>query len=232
MVERVQYHHELARLFVLHLHNGQENLAGVSFTLTPETTTATGIPNVGEQWNKGQHVGREHYETCIKASYQRQISRVFPFKFLQDTYSPLMKLIIKYFTCEGRFSRLYTYYVRLLMHFTRVRMMNLPYFICRNIEKTVHYVQRKPLPQQFRRIYHFSLIKIVVLQQLILLNISWDTFITHEVFKSPQMTPSVLHEEGGSVNQPDVHKTNPIGVLVFVTYEKSTRRLFAAAKQV
>ena len=54
MVERVKYHHELARLFVLHLHNGQVNLAGVSFTITPETiAAATGIPNVGEQWNKG-----------------------------------------------------------------------------------------------------------------------------------------------------------------------------------
>ena len=77
MVERVKYHHELARLFILHLHNGQVNLVGVSFTLTPETIAATtSIPNVGEQWNKGQHVGKEHYETYIKASYQRKISRV------------------------------------------------------------------------------------------------------------------------------------------------------------
>lgn len=30
MVARVKYHHELARLFVLHLHNDQVNLAGVN----------------------------------------------------------------------------------------------------------------------------------------------------------------------------------------------------------
>ena len=55
MVARVHHHHELARLFVLHLHNGQVTLAGVTFTLTPETISqATGIPNVGEQWNKRQ----------------------------------------------------------------------------------------------------------------------------------------------------------------------------------
>jgi len=48
MAERDQYHHELARLFVLHLHNGQVTLAGVTFTLTLETISqATGIPNVG-----------------------------------------------------------------------------------------------------------------------------------------------------------------------------------------
>jgi len=74
------------------------------------------------------------------------------------------------------------------------------------------------------------LIKIVVLHQLSLLNISWDTFISHEVFKSPQVTPSVFQVEGGPSNQLEVHETQTIGMAVFVTYEKDTRRLFAAAK--
>ena len=70
MVERVKYHHELARLFVLHLHDGQVNLAGVTFTLTPETIAqANDIQNVGEQWNKGQLLDRDHYEPYIKASF-------------------------------------------------------------------------------------------------------------------------------------------------------------------
>ena len=229
----MKYHHELARLFVLHLHNGQINLVGVTFTLTPETIVeATGIPNVGEQWNKGEVVGKEHYEPYIKASYQKKISRVFSFRYLQDTYAPLMKLIIKDFSCEGIFSRLYTYHVRLLMHFTRVRMMNLPYFISRNIEKMTTLVQRKPPHQQYNNIYHFSLIKIVVLHQLSLLNVSWDAFISHKVFKSPQVTPSVFQKAGRPSNQHEIHETQTTGVSVFITYEKGTRSLFAATKRV
>ena len=47
-VSNVRVHHELAHLFVLHLHGGQSTLAGVTFTLTPETISlAIGIPNVG-----------------------------------------------------------------------------------------------------------------------------------------------------------------------------------------
>jgi len=46
------------------------------------------------------------------------------------------------------------------------------------------------------------------------------------------VTPLVLQEEGGSSNQLDVHETKTIGVPMFVTYEKATRRLFAAAKRV
>ena len=133
---------------------------------------------------------------------------------------------------KGKFSHLYTYHVRLLMHFTRVRMMNLPYFICRNIEKMALYVQRKPFPQQFNNIYHFSPIKIVVLHQLSLLNIPWDTFNAHEIFKGPQVIPSVSQEEGVPSRQPDVHETETTGVPMFVTYERGTRRIFATARQV
>ena len=67
MVARIQFHHELARLFMLHLHDGQATLAVFTFTLTLESISlATGIPNIGEQWNKRQQIDRQHYEPYIK----------------------------------------------------------------------------------------------------------------------------------------------------------------------
>ena len=102
---------------------------------------------MGENWYKGQVIDKEYYEPYVKARYRDQMKRVFPFNFLEDRYAPLMKIIIKYFTCEGRFSRLYAYHIRLIMHFTRVKMINLPYFMFKNIEKMAHIVQRKPNPQ-------------------------------------------------------------------------------------
>jgi len=205
----------------------------VTFTLTPEIIAeAKSILNVFGQWNKGQLVDRDHYEPYVKASFQMHIGGFFPFRYLQDTYAPLMKLIIKYYSCEGRFSRLYTYHVRLLMHFTRVRMMNIPYSICRNIDKMTTLVQRKPPHQQYNNIYHFALIKIVVLHQRSLLNISWDDFISHEVLTSTQTPPPVFHEAGEPSHQQEVHETQTTSVPMLVTYQKGTRRLFAAAKQV
>jgi hypothetical protein len=76
-------------------------------------------------------------------------------------------------------------------------MMNIPYFMFRNIEKMAHIVKKKPYPQQLNSIYHYSLIKIIVLHQLNLLNMPWETFISHEMFKGPQIFSSVHHEEGG-----------------------------------
>jgi len=71
-VAYIQFHRELAHLFVLHLHGDQAILAGVAFTLTPETISlATGIPNIGETWNKRQKIDRQHYEPYIKPGFPR-----------------------------------------------------------------------------------------------------------------------------------------------------------------
>ena len=131
-------------------------LAGINFTLSPAIIAEeTKMPDVGERRNKRQNISKQNYEPYIKARYHNQFGRVFPFKFLEDRYVPLMKLIIKYFTCEGRFSRLYAYHIRLLMHFTRVKMMSIPYFICKNIERMIVIAKMKPYPQQLNSIYHF-----------------------------------------------------------------------------
>ena len=131
---RIQHHRELARLFVLHLHDGHVNLAGVDFTLTPEVIShATGIPNVGEVWPKRKLLDIVHFEPYVRPPFLRHLAGVFPFRFLRSEYAPIMRLIMHYFTCEGRFSQVYSYHIRLLMHFTRVRMMNIPVFFFQNI---------------------------------------------------------------------------------------------------
>lgn len=56
-VASVQFHHELARLFVLHLHGDQAIMAGVIFTLTPESVSLEiGIPNIGEPWTRNKRL--------------------------------------------------------------------------------------------------------------------------------------------------------------------------------
>jgi len=233
MVERVKYHHELARQFVINLENNMVHLAGVNFTLSPTIIVeAKIILDVGEKWNKRQNISKQHFEPYIKAKYHDKLSRVFPFKFLEDQFIPVMKLIIKYFTCEGRFSRLYAYHIRLLMHFTRFRMMSISYFICKNIERMTIITKRKPYPQQLNSIYHFSVIKIVVLHQLTQLEVSWETFIALECFKGSQIFSDP--QEGGepSRKQKELeNKTEEVHVPVFVTDEIGTRMLFAATKR-
>ena len=141
-----------------------------------------------------------------------------------------MKLIIRYFSCKGRFSRLYAYHIRLLMHFMRVRMMNVPYFMCRNIERMTTLVQKKTPEQQHNNIYHYALIKIIVVYQLGLQGIAWEEFISRDFFTASQPPPEIVHDEAEPSHQFEVPKTEPSSVPVCVTYQRGTRALFVAAQ--
>jgi len=90
--------------------------------------------------------------------------------------------------------------------------------------------KRKPLTQQLNSIYHFSVIKIIVLHQLNQLGIPWETFISHEVFKGPKIISSVHQEEGEPSGHEQVKEAETFGVPMFLTYERGTRILFAVAK--
>lgn len=61
----------------------------------------------------------------------------------------------------------------------------------------------------------------------------WETFIAHEIFKGPQIFAEPQEEVGPSRKQREHEsKTEETHIPVFITYEKGTRRLFAAAKRV
>jgi len=205
------------------------SLSWLAFTLTPEAiSVATGIPNVGEQWHKKKKVDRQHYEPYIKAIFLNELTRVFPFRYLKYEYASLMRLIMKYFSCEGRFSRLYSYHIHFLMHFTKVRKTNLPFFICRNIERMNTFMQHKTPQQQLYSVYHFALIRILVDHQLGLQGITWDDFISRDLFNTSQVLSEVEHEIGGPSHQYERHETTTMPV--FITYQRGSRHLFAAAK--
>ena len=102
----------------------------------------------------------------------------------------------------------------------------------RDIEKMTTLVQHKTPQQQFNSIYHFALIKIVVIHQFGLQDITWEDFISREFFTAPQGPPEVLHETGEPSYQHDGHQTQTASMPVFITYQKGTRQLFAATKRV
>ena len=119
-------------------------LAGVTYNVSTHViTAATGIPNMGDKWFKSKDLEDQYYEPFIKPRYRNERRTVFPFSYLLDRYAPMMKIIMKYFSCEGRFSRIYTYHIRLLMLFTRVRLLSIPYYLFRSIEKMTFIVQKR-----------------------------------------------------------------------------------------
>lgn len=94
-------------------------------------------------------------------------------------------------------------------------------------------LQRKSPAQQYRSLYHYGLIQLVVLHQLAQQGISWEEFISREFFTAPPSPhPEVVHEEGGPSQQHDIPVTRHVSSSPLVTYQKGPRALFAAAQRV
>ena len=144
-VQDVKSYLPLTRLCALRLQGKQFQLAGLDFKFSPRSIyRATKIPYVGEKWFKQSYLDPEQYEPFLKPEHRDACPSIFPLSYLLTSYAPLMKIIMKYFTCEGRFSRVYAYHVQLLMHFTRAQLLNLPFFLHRSIENMASTIQKRP----------------------------------------------------------------------------------------
>ena len=176
-MQEVGYHEHLIVIFSLTLKEEKITIVGTDFMFSVDSISqATGIPSHGENWFKGMNLDLEQYKPYLKSQYERAHSHVFPFIYLLESYAPLMKVVMKFFTSEGIFSRLYRYHIRLLMHFTIDKSLNLSNYLYRSLTKMSKRVQLKgkvhyPSP------FHHSLIKVIVLHQWKEKNMTWDTII-------------------------------------------------------
>jgi hypothetical protein len=82
------------------------------------------------------------YEDFIKPNFLNgKIGAGVPSQYLWEPFQNLLKVIRRYFTYEGRFDRVYPYHIRLLMHFTGKKPLNLPFFLHRILEKMADNIQ-------------------------------------------------------------------------------------------
>ena len=88
-------------------------------------------------------------------------------------------------------------------------------------------MQHKTPQQQLNSVYHFALIKILVVRQLGLQGITWDDFISRDLFSTSQVLLEVKHE-GELSRRYEHHET--ASVPVFITYQRGARHLFATTK--
>jgi hypothetical protein len=85
-------------------------------------------------------------------------------------------VIRRYFTCERRSDRIYPHHIRLLMHFTGKIPLNLPFFLHQSLGGMADNVQAEA-DQPKKNLFHISLIKLLVVEELRRLGKDWDSFL-------------------------------------------------------
>ena len=72
---------------------------------------------------------------------------------------------------------LYQYHIRILMHFTRKIPINLLVYLYKRLGKMENKFQAK-FDQLKSILFHFSLVNLLVVEELRKLNMNWDSFLT------------------------------------------------------
>jgi hypothetical protein len=169
---------KLAEQFALRFDGFHTVIAGVTFQVTEETlSAATEIPPRGERWSKGMPLDALCYEEFIKPDcLNGKVEAGVPSRYLQEPFRKLLRVIRKYFTCEGRFDRIHPYHIILLMHFTGRRPLNLPFFLHQSLREMADDF-RADTNQPKKKPYHVSLIKLLIVKELRRLGNNWDSFL-------------------------------------------------------
>ena len=127
---------------------------------------------------------------------------------LKPQWSPLLQLIIRYITCDCRFSCVHFYHLRLLMAFKGSRV-NLPCFLFNSLEKMACTVQ-KTVGNQDRSLLHHGLLKSMIQYPLSTMGKNWDQFLNENNFGQTQSWPSPLPKIRQKRRWPYVHEPSKL----------------------
>jgi hypothetical protein len=146
-------------------------------------SATTGIPITGEKWFKFMALDVAYAKYFLNPEYQADnLTKGVTRNHLIEQFDRILRIIQRYFTCEGRFNTLYQYHIRLLLHFTGKIEMNIPYYLLRSIGNMSDRVQSKYKVVD-TIIFHYGLIIILVYEELGKKDISWEHFVIASHFK-------------------------------------------------
>jgi hypothetical protein len=142
------------------------------------------MPCQGERWFKGMALDSAFFHDYFKPEYQDDnISKGVPRSHMTKYFDKMLRVIQRYFTCEGHFNMVYQYHIRLLMHFTGKQLLNFPFYLFRSLGKMSDKVQAKSKLVE-SSIFHSGLIKFLVLEELSKTSGDWDTFLSTSGFSA------------------------------------------------
>ena len=125
----------------------------------------TGLPQIGKKWFKKQHIDEKAWNLYINKSRKAHnwingITR----SLLKSPWDELAYLIQKYIKCEGRFSLIFLYHIRILQNLNQKKLLNMPYYLLHNLQKMS--MQFKKNKNKERSKYQHGLIKMMVEHEL------------------------------------------------------------------
>ena len=174
--EKLQgFHQGVAEAFALTFDGAKARVGTIEVQVDEAIiAAATYMPRTGERWFNSTTTKDIEFRSYLKPEHKCiTLKKDIPRYYLEEKWQHLLKAIQVYITCEGRYGRVMFYHFKLMNHFTGRCPLNLPFYLHRSLTKMTHQVQAKPSKVQ-GRIFHHSLIKLTMLEELQRRDKSWE----------------------------------------------------------
>jgi hypothetical protein len=153
----------------------------------------TGLPAVGQRWSKNCKVEDVPWTLLFQSQKVSSCDKVLPANMLKQRWHNLFMVIKQFITCEGRYGFVFLYHLRLLMVFMGYEL-NMPHYLHRSLFKMSKRFKRN---ESDTSLFHFRLIKMIVVCKLGLHRDCWEDFIKRNGFADsspPQVDKPVVSE--------------------------------------
>ena len=124
-------------------------------------SNVTELPRTWEKWFKTTITKNVDFRSYLKPEHKNVVwKKSVPSTWLEERWQQLLKAILVYITCEGRYNREMIYHFKLMNYFTRRIPLNLPFYLHKSLTKMAHQV--KAQPKIIVGLSHRGLIQILV----------------------------------------------------------------------
>jgi hypothetical protein len=162
-----------------HNFDGFEAIVGKLLMLVTEHSMSKScrLPVGRERWWKKENVVMDFVNQFLIPEKQNpNWKKGIPHSWVKKEWHTALLIIHKYITCEGRFSLVYLYHIRLLIHINGDYPLNLPYFLLKSLSKMSKRVQSHPTTAK-GSLFHQGLIKTLIISSLNEVQRPWDWLI-------------------------------------------------------
>ena len=137
------FHQQIAEAFAVSF-DGRTTKIGREEFIVDEAAIheCTGLPRTGECWFKTTTPSDIEFRSYLLPIHRNMIwKKNVAMSSLEPEWQALLKEIIAYITCEGRYNRAMLYHFKLLNHFTGKEEINLPFYLHKALTKMAKQVK-------------------------------------------------------------------------------------------
>ena len=140
-VKKIQvFHQQVEESFALAFDGTKVVIGREEFHVDEDLIAeVTGLPRTGENWFKTIVTKNFEFISYLKPEHKNIVwKKSIPTSCLQEKWQHLLKSILVYITCEGRYNRVMIYHFKLMNHFTGRSLLNLPFYLYKILTKMDH----------------------------------------------------------------------------------------------